>query len=345
MTNDDASYSERIFESSLEGFPHTLQGIGTIAKNTKVYGAGVAVNGAVGIKQIADEAGRYLHIHRHPIQESRESQEPNYYQVGSGIVNTAGAVIYGASSAGALSSTLGGVGAIAQGLSYYAAKFLPRAVGEFNDSSFSRKMADASREGFPLILQGIGTVTDNLTVYGAGIAVNGLVGLQQVVNEAERCLKIYWHPNDAHPKPNYYRMGSGFANMAGAAVYGAYSAGILGPVAGGVGAITQGMTYYATNLLPQDAGNYCPPLPVHNSRTADPEALLHQMPAHSIPRPATAPGSTAMAEVAALRVAGYENHGPREGSAEAHNASKANQPYVRTAVNGNSAHHSRRATI
>ncbi|MFD5065136.1 hypothetical protein [Streptomyces sp. NPDC058394] len=363
---NDSSYAERIFESSLEGFPHALQGIGTIAREVKIYGSGVAVNGAVGIKQIADEVGRYWQIYRNP---GPESEKPNLYKVGSGIINTTGAVLYGSSSAGALGSTLGGVGAITQGLSYYSAKFAPGVAGEFNDSSFSRRIADASREGFPLILQGVGTIAGNAKIYGAGIAVNGLVGLQQVVDEAERCLKIYWHPEDAHPNPNYYKIGAGIVNMAGAAVYGAYSAGVLGPVAGGAAAITQGLTYYASNLLPQDAGNYCPPLPTHSQRTAGSEVPSFQMFSHPVPepgpsqaelrtaavvgqfahpdspQPSSAPGRPSMAWAAALRVAGSEDRGSGGGAVEVQKASSVHHQDARTAVHGNPTRHARRATM
>ncbi|MGX1027508.1 hypothetical protein [Streptomyces sp. SAI-097] len=60
--NED-SYGQRIMEASLEGLPVALQGIGAITRNLKAYGAGVAINGMVGLKQVIDETQRYLQIY------------------------------------------------------------------------------------------------------------------------------------------------------------------------------------------------------------------------------------------------------------------------------------------
>ncbi|KAF2775165.1 hypothetical protein STPH1_7352 [Streptomyces sp. OM5714] len=90
------------------------------------------------------------------------------------------------------------------------------------------------------------------------------MGLKQVFDETQRYLQIYWHPDHIHPKPNYYKAASGVVNIAGAIVYGASSASILGRTLGGAGAIAQALSYYSTNLLPQDAGTYYPPLPTHH---------------------------------------------------------------------------------
>ncbi|WP_221889433.1 hypothetical protein, partial [Streptomyces sp. WAC 01325] len=78
--------------------------------------------------------------------------------------------------------------------------------------------------------------------------------LKQIIDETQHYLQIYWHPEDIHPKPNYYKAASGALNLAGAIGYGASSAGILGPTLGGASAIAQGLSYYTTTLLPQDAG-------------------------------------------------------------------------------------------
>lgn len=131
------------------------------------------------------------------------------------------------------------------------------------DASFSRRALEAGLEGLPLVIQGVGTMTKSLKAYGAGVALNGLVGLKQTVDESQRFLEIYWHPDQINPKPNYFRLGSGLLNVAGAAAYGASGTGLLNAYIGGAGAIAQGISYYSTQLLPQDAGMYYPPLPSH----------------------------------------------------------------------------------
>ncbi|GAA2637493.1 hypothetical protein [Streptomyces axinellae] len=155
-------------------------------------------------------------------------------------------------------------------------------MNEPTNASFSRRTLEAGLEGLPLIVQGIGTMTKSLKAYGAGVALNGLVGLKQTVDESQRFLEIYWHPDQINPKPNYFRLGSGLLNVAGAAAYGASSTGLLSAYVGGAGAIAQGISYYSTQLLPQDAGMYYPALPSHGPAPSTPAT-----PAPSPDRPVT----------------------------------------------------------
>ncbi|MFJ4685842.1 hypothetical protein [Streptomyces sp. NPDC088789] len=194
-------------------------------------------------------------------------------------------------------------------------------------SSYGQRFIEASLEGLPLALQGVGTIGKDLRVYGAGVAINGVVGLKQVIDEAQRHLRIHWDPDHIHPKPNYYKVGSGVINIAGAAVYGASSAGVLSPALGGAGALVQALSYYTTKLLPQDAGTYYPPLPVH--RPVSPGAP------HT---PVAVPGRAAMSSVAAMRPAGYEN--PNRGTAKAREAHtpRVEHPYSRTTERGKRRH-------
>ncbi len=215
-----------------------------------------------------------------------------------------------------------------------------------NETSFGRRILEASLEGLPAALQGIGTITRNLKAYGAGVAINGMVGLKQVIEETQRCLQIYWHPDHIHPKPNYYKAASGVVNIAGATVYGASSAGILGPTLGGAGAIAQGLSYYTTTFLPQDAGTYYPPLPTHHHQ---PHSTSHQMLAcptservdrniskplpgthayqsgspSTVQIPLAFPGSTTLARAAAMHPTGHENQ-----TNESRAAQTVNDPYA-----------------
>lgn len=228
------------------------------------------------------------------------------------------------------------------------------------ETPYSQRILEASIEGIPLALQGIGTITKNLKAYGTGVATNGLVGVIQVAGEAQRYVQIYWHPDHIHPKPNYYKAASGLVNVAGAVVYGASSAGVLSPALGGAGAVAQGFSHYAAKLLPQDAGTYYPSLPTHNRQPKAPEEPPHQETRNPAPEPPdspvielrtvpdhphtprnslTAPSNSAIAEAAVIRVTGYEDQEPREGAEKSVRASYENHPHART--HGNSAHHSR----
>ena len=178
------------------------------------------------------------------------------------------------------------------------------------DASFSRRTLEAGLEGLPLVIQGIGTMTKSLKAYGAGVALNGLVGLKQTVDESQRFLEIYWHPDHINPKPNYFRLGSGLLNVAGAAAYGASSMGLLSAHIGGAGAIAQGISYYSTQLLPQDAGMYYPALPSHAPAPHSPAA-----PAPSPDRPAM---STAPAPNAAIAQAARAHRPVREDAESVH---------------------------
>ncbi|MFD9286686.1 hypothetical protein ACFWD7_58260 [Streptomyces mirabilis] len=215
-----------------------------------------------------------------------------------------------------------------------------------NEDSYGQRILEASLEGLPVALQGIGTITRNLKAYGAGVAINGMVGLKQVIDETQRYLQIYWHPDHIHPKPNYYKAASGVVNIAGATIYGASSAGILGPTLGGAGAIAQGLSYYTTKLLPQDAGTYYPPLPVHHHQrhSTSPQMLprptseivdrniskpLSGTHAYQPGSPSTAqtplafPGGTTLARAAAMRPEGHENQTNERSAAQT-----VNDPYA-----------------
>ncbi|WP_329538530.1 hypothetical protein OG568_61120 (plasmid) [Streptomyces sp. NBC_01450] len=211
-----------------------------------------------------------------------------------------------------------------------------------SQKSFSQNILEASIEGLPYVFQGAGTIAKNLKVYGTGLAIAGTVGLKQVADEAHRYLQIYWDPDHIHPKPNYYKAGSGLVNIAGAAVYGASGVGLLGPVAGSAGAIAQGLSYYATKLLPQDAGTHYPSLPLYHRQdrargNAHPQTSLppnepaephDQQGAPKTPIPL--PERAAIAGAAAMRIANYNNQGRRDETAKAIEASYLNHPYAVT---------------
>ncbi|GAB2835269.1 hypothetical protein [Streptomyces daliensis] len=186
-----------------------------------------------------------------------------------------------------------------------------------SESPRSQRALEATLEGLPLALQGIGTITRNLKAYGAGVAVNGIVGLKQVADEAGHAWQIYWHPDHIHPKPNYYKAASGVVNVVGAAVYGASSAGALSPALGGAGAIAQGVSYYAAKLLPQDAGTYYPPLPTHHGPVGP-----------DVARPPLAPGSTTVAQAAALSATSRGTPTREGGTAKPAADSHANRPHA-----------------
>ncbi|WP_331740326.1 hypothetical protein OG613_45960 (plasmid) [Streptomyces sp. NBC_00015] len=206
-------------------------------------------------------------------------------------------------------------------------------------NSYGQRIFEASLEGLPCVLQGAGTITKNLKVYGTGVALGGMVGLKQVVDEAHRYLRIYWDPDHVHPKPNYYKAGGGMANIAGAAIYGASGVGILGPVAGGAGAIVQGLSYYATKLLPQDAGTHYPSLPVYQRQDEAPGTVHPQI---SLPSSGPTerydqsvaeilipvPERAELAGVAAMRITNYDSQDCRHASTSAIEASYANHPYA-----------------
>nr|WP_157527804.1 hypothetical protein [Kibdelosporangium sp. MJ126-NF4] len=153
------------------------------------------------------------------------------------------------------------------------------------------RIIEAGLNGLSPVIQGVGTATGHVQTYGAGVALGALDGLNQTATEINRAYQIYRHPEENHPQPNYLRAGNGVLNMAGAALYGASSAGVLNQYVGGVGAVVQGASLVVKQFLRKDTETYYPALPTHHDPSVHEVAALRTNSAQGEGRAARSSGS------------------------------------------------------
>lgn len=98
-----------------------VKGIGKLVQHPVVYGVGTGLAGLDGINQIVDEARAAYAIYKRPYEIH---DQPSAIRVANGIVNVAGYTLYGAGSAGAVSSAGTGAGLLLVALSNIAKQHL-----------------------------------------------------------------------------------------------------------------------------------------------------------------------------------------------------------------------------
>ncbi|MGW2842594.1 eCIS core domain-containing protein [Streptomyces sp. NPDC001493] len=103
-------------------------------------------------------------------------------------------------------------------------------------------LAEVLPEAAPLIVQGIGNAlvtAEGGKIYAAGVALNGAVGLSEIV---KACYRIYNEPDHV---PSYVKILFGALNLAGSVTYGHSQTleGYRKTVQSALGAIMQGLSY------------------------------------------------------------------------------------------------------
>ncbi|MFE5113680.1 hypothetical protein [Streptomyces sp. NPDC056663] len=118
---------------------------------------------------------------------------------------------------------------------------MPRNEGTLRE--VLKLLAEVIPEAIPLIIQGIGNAMsspEGAAIYSAGVGLNGLVGLKEIISACERFKKEPDHI------PSIFTIFFGAMNVAGAVAYG-HSQVLEGwrkNIQSSVGAIIQGLSYW-----------------------------------------------------------------------------------------------------
>ncbi|MEU0360433.1 hypothetical protein [Streptomyces cyaneofuscatus] len=103
-------------------------------------------------------------------------------------------------------------------------------------------------------VKGLGKFQDSLSLYGAGTAVAGLEGVNQIIREVHAAHAVWTRPDeDHHLAPSFRRFAFGILNVVGYGLYGAGEGGDLGRRAtGGVLMIVTAANVLKQHFLPEE---------------------------------------------------------------------------------------------